>query len=33
MGLQTRNDQTSQAVQVMQETLTNFVEQGPQNKS
>jgi len=29
MGLQTRNDQTSQAVQVMQETLTNFVEQGP----
>ncbi|KAF3981317.1 MAG: insulinase family protein [Methylococcales symbiont of Hymedesmia sp. n. MRB-2018] len=29
MGLQTRNDQTSQAVQVMQQTLSNFVEQGP----
>ncbi len=32
MGLQTRNDQTAQAVQVMQETLTKFVEQGPTEK-
>ena len=29
MGLQTRNDQTSQAVEVMQNTLTAFVEKGP----
>ncbi len=29
MGLQTRNDQTAQAVQVMQQTLQSFVEQGP----
>jgi len=29
MGLQTRNDQTEQAVQVMRNTLSNFIEQGP----
>lgn len=29
MGLQTRNDQTMQAIQIMQETLANFVTQGP----
>ncbi len=29
MGLQTRNDQTTKAVDVMQNTLTLFVEQGP----
>ncbi|MFW5443496.1 MAG: M16 family metallopeptidase [Methylococcaceae bacterium] len=33
MGLQTRNDQTSQAVEVMQNTLSNFVEQGPTEKA
>ncbi len=29
MGLQTRNDQTTQAVEVMQNTLKDFVENGP----
>lgn len=29
MGLQTRNDQTTQAVEVMQNTLKKFVEKGP----
>ncbi len=29
MGLQTRNDQTAQAVEVMQNTLKDFVENGP----
>lgn len=29
MGLQTRNDQTAQAVDVMQNTLKDFVEKGP----
>lgn len=29
MGLQTRNDQTSEAVAVMQKTLKDFVEKGP----
>ena len=29
MGLQTRNDQTSQAVKVMHDTLNEFVEKGP----
>lgn len=29
MGLQTRNDQTIEAVKVMQDTLTTFVKQGP----
>ena len=32
MGLQTRNDQTSQAVEVMQNTLKGFVENGPSEK-
>ena len=32
MGLQTRNDQTSQAVKVMHKTLADFVEQGPTEK-
>ena len=32
MGLQTRNDQTSQAIKVMQKTLADFVEQGPTEK-
>ena len=32
MGLQTRNDQTSQAVEVMQNTLKDFVEKGPSEK-
>jgi zinc protease len=32
MGLQTRNDQTSQAVKVMQNTLNDFVEKGPSEK-
>lgn len=32
MGLQTRNDQTSKAVNVMQNTLENFVKNGPSEK-
>ena len=32
MGLQTRNDQTLQAVKVMQKTLADFVEKGPTEK-
>lgn len=32
MGLQTRNDQTAQAIRVMQDTLSHFVEQGPTEK-
>lgn len=32
MGLQTRNNQTSQAVNVMQKTLANFVLNGPSEK-
>ncbi len=32
MGLQTRNDQTAQAVAVMKQTLSDFVEQGPSEK-
>jgi len=33
MGLQTRNDQTDQAVQVMQKTLKDFVNNGPTEKA
>jgi len=33
MGLQTRNDQTTQAVEVMQNTLKAFVEKGPTEKA
>ena len=32
MSLQTRNDQTTEAVNIMQQTLTHFVEQGPSEK-
>lgn len=32
MGLQTRNDQTTEAMNVMQKTLENFVENGPTEK-
>jgi zinc protease len=32
MGLQTRNDQTSVAVDVMDNTLKDFVEKGPSEK-
>jgi len=32
MGLQTRNDQTTQAVEVMQQTLKKFVDNGPTKK-
>lgn len=32
MGLQTRNDQTAQAIDVMQKTLGHFVENGPSEK-
>lgn len=33
MGLQTRNEQAGRAVQVMQETLANFVKNGPSEKA
>ncbi len=33
MSLQTRNDQTDQAVNIMQKTLENFVENGPTEKA
>jgi len=33
MGLQTRNDQTSQAVEVMKKTLKDFVDKGPTEKA
>ena len=33
MSLQTRNDQTTEAVNIMQKVLTNFVEKGPSEKA